>query len=64
VDENDADQLASRVLELLDNDGSWQRAAAGVRKRAEDFLSWDKIAENTLQVYEQAIANRTIAAAR
>jgi glycosyltransferase involved in cell wall biosynthesis len=64
VDENDADQLASRVLELLDNDEAWQQAAAGLRKRAEELLSWDVIAENTLQVYKQAIANRTIAAAR
>jgi glycosyltransferase involved in cell wall biosynthesis len=64
VDENDADQLASRVLGLLENEGAWQQAAARVRKRAEEVLSWDVIAGNTLQVYEQAIASRTMAAAR
>ena len=64
VDMNDADQLASRVLELLDNEGAWRQAAARVRKRAEEALSWDVIAENTLQVYAAAIAGRTVSAAR
>jgi len=64
IDENDADQLASRVLELLDNESAWQEAAANVRRRAEEFLSWDVIAEDTLQVYQQAIADKAMASAR
>ena len=64
IDENDADQLAARVLELLDNKSAWQEAAANVRRRAEEFLSWDVIAEDTLQVYQQAIADKAMASAR
>ena len=62
VDENAPDQLASRILELLDNESAWHQAAAKVRKRAEESLSWDVIADNTLRVYELATANRTVAA--
>ena len=63
IDENSADQLAARVLELLENEDLRQQAAARVRMRAEEFLSWDVIAENTLQVYEQAMAKKAMAAA-
>ena len=63
VDENKPDQLASRVLELLGSESAWQEASAKVRKRAEEHLSWDLIAEKTLAVYEQAIVNKATSAA-
>jgi len=58
VEENNPDELATRIIELLDDPAAWQAASDSVRKRAEQLLSWDLIAANTLQVFERAVAGK------
>lgn len=58
VRDNNPDELAARIQELLDDESLWQQAAAKIRKRAEEFLSWDAIAADTVRVYEKAVALR------
>lgn len=54
VDERNPMQLAERIMELLDSDERRRELADGLRTRAEKFLSWDVIAERTLDVYEES----------
>ena len=58
IDENNAEQLAQRVMGLLASEALWQEQSARLRQRAKDFLSIDVIAERTLEVYEQALKNK------
>lgn len=54
VDEKNPVQLAERIMELLESDQRRRELADKLRARAEHFLSWDVIAERTLNVYEQS----------
>jgi glycosyltransferase involved in cell wall biosynthesis len=54
VEENNPEQLAERVMELLGNDHLRQEIGARLLKRAQDFLSWDVIAGRTLEIYEES----------
>jgi glycosyltransferase involved in cell wall biosynthesis len=54
VDENNPEQLADRILELLMNDKLRQQVGARLLKRAQDSLSWDVIANQTLKIYKQS----------
>jgi glycosyltransferase involved in cell wall biosynthesis len=56
VEEDNPEQLAERILELLEDEQRRKKISAGLRKRAEDTLNWDLIAEQTLGVYRAAIA--------
>ena len=47
-------QLAERIMELLQSDERRRELADKLRTRAESFLSWDVIAERTLNVYEES----------
>src|SRR5207253_9289012 len=54
VDEGNPEQLADRIMELLESDERRRELADKLRTRAESFLSWDVIAERTLNVYEES----------
>jgi len=54
VDERNPVQLAERIMELLQSDERRRELADKLRTRAESFLSWDVIAERTLNVYEES----------
>ena len=54
VDERNPVQLAERIMELLESDERRRELADKLRTRAENFLSWDVIAERTLDVYEES----------
>jgi len=54
VDERNPAQLAERIMELLQSDERRRELANKLRTRAEQFLSWDVIAERTLDVYEES----------
>jgi glycosyltransferase involved in cell wall biosynthesis len=54
IDEENPQQLAARLTELLKSDGLRREVAARQLKRAEEFLRWDVIADRTLQVYAEA----------
>lgn len=62
IDENNAQQLATRILELLDDESLREEIGARLLKRAQDYLSWDVIADQTIKIYEQAIRKRVEAA--
>jgi glycosyltransferase involved in cell wall biosynthesis len=65
VDGANPEQLAGRVLEVLGNPEMQRQIASRLLKRAKDMLSWDVIADRTLEVYRNAAAKRraTLAAA-
>jgi glycosyltransferase involved in cell wall biosynthesis len=54
VDEENPEQLAERIIELLGSEQLRREIGARLLKRAEDFLQWDVIAKRTLQVYEES----------
>lgn len=54
VEENNPEQLAERIMELLGNDHMRQEIGARLMKRAQAFLSWDVIADRTLEIYEES----------
>jgi starch synthase len=47
--------FAAALNQMLDNPRLAEFGAAG-RKRVEDHFSWDSIAEQTIRVYQKAIA--------
>ena len=63
VEENNPEQLAERIMELLGDDHLRQEIGARLLKRAQEFLSWDVIADRTLEIYEEA-TRKTAAAGR
>jgi glycosyltransferase involved in cell wall biosynthesis len=60
VEENNPEQLAERIMELLGNDHMRQEIGARLQKRAREFLSWDVIADRTLKIYEESTRKKAI----
>ena len=58
VDNDNAEQLAERIVEVLGSQALRSDVARRLRKRAEEYLSWDKIADSTLAIYQQALRRR------
>ncbi len=58
IDEDDAEQLARQVEELLGTPRLWQEVSARSRKRAEACLSWDVVAQETLSLYERSLEHK------
>lgn len=58
VEENDAEGLASAILDLLDDPDERERLASLGYTRAKEFLTWDVIAEKTLSSYNAALTDR------
>jgi glycosyltransferase involved in cell wall biosynthesis len=59
VDEKNPEQLAERIIELLNNEPSRLLLGKQLLKRAEAFLQWDVIADQTLKIYEEAVHPKT-----
>jgi glycosyltransferase involved in cell wall biosynthesis len=59
VDENNPEQLAERILGLLSNEPARRQIGARLLKRAETFLQWDVIADQTLKIYEDSMQENT-----
>ena len=55
IDENDPDGLASAIMKLLSDNDLRSNISARGRDRAEQYLTWDKIALKTLENYKRAI---------
>jgi glycosyltransferase involved in cell wall biosynthesis len=54
IDEENPEQLAAQIVELLGNEQRRREIAARLLRRAEGFLQWDVVAEWTLNVYEES----------
>ena len=55
---DNAEQLAERIVEVLGSEALRSDVAGRLRKRAEEYLSWDKIADRTLGIYQQALRRK------
>jgi glycosyltransferase involved in cell wall biosynthesis len=62
IDEENPQQLAQRIIDLLGNEPLWRELSRNVRARAEGALRWEVIADRTLGVYEQALRNKQMVA--
>ncbi len=58
VEPRDAEQLADRIIRLLEDPGERRRLGTAARARVERDFSWDVIAGRTLEVYERVLAGR------
>jgi glycosyltransferase involved in cell wall biosynthesis len=58
VQENDAEQLAGKITELLNDERLRQEVSQALCKRAKQFLSLDAVADRTLDVYGQALKKK------
>jgi glycosyltransferase involved in cell wall biosynthesis len=58
VDENNTDQLATRMLELLEHEPLRREAGARLRAIAEQKLGWDTIARQTLAIYQGSVRSK------
>jgi glycosyltransferase involved in cell wall biosynthesis len=59
LDGDSAEEVAAQVERLLGADALRRDLSKRLRKRAEQYLSWDIVAENTLAVYDRAIERNT-----
>ncbi len=59
VDENSPEPLAERIIELLNSEPRRRQLGNQLLKRAETFLQWDVIADQTLKIYEDTILKKT-----
>lgn len=58
IEDDNAVQLADRVMELLDDAALWRSTSERLEKRWRDFLSMDVIVASTLRMYDEALKNR------
>jgi glycosyltransferase involved in cell wall biosynthesis len=58
IDDDNPQQLADGIVALLNNSQVRQEIGALLRKRAESVLGWSVVADRTLEVYQQAVANK------
>lgn len=57
VPPGDPAKLAAALSEILCDEGLWQDCSRGAKKMAEDQLSWRQIAQQTLEVYNEALGD-------
>lgn len=55
INENAPEELANKLLELMDNKPLWNNLSERGKIRAEQHFSWDKIAEQTLAIYKKVM---------
>jgi glycosyltransferase involved in cell wall biosynthesis len=58
IDENSPEQLAERMMELLNNEPCRRRLGEQLFKQADACMRWEVIAEQTLKIYQQAALER------
>jgi len=61
IDENDHVQLAARIAELLASEALRREVGARLLQRAEQALSWNVIANQTMAIYKEAVAKKSAA---
>jgi glycosyltransferase involved in cell wall biosynthesis len=49
------DKLANAIVRLYEDDGLRKKLAINARRFAEQFLDWDKIAKQTVEIYEEVL---------
>ncbi len=54
IEPDNAEQLADRVMQLLDSDELRTKLGVQLRRRAEQSLGWDTIAKQTMEIYRLA----------
>lgn len=59
VDVGDAQSLANRIVELLQNNSLRQRMGQAAREAAWERFAADKVVEQTVQVYRELLGNRS-----
>jgi glycosyltransferase involved in cell wall biosynthesis len=63
LDSDKSDQIVDRIEKLLSSDDLRRDLSKRSRKRAEEHLSWDIIADKTLAVYDRAMGRKKAAMA-
>jgi glycosyltransferase involved in cell wall biosynthesis len=58
LDSDTAEEIAAQIERLLGADALRRDLSGRLRKRAEQCLSWDVVAESTLAVYDRALERR------
>jgi glycosyltransferase involved in cell wall biosynthesis len=61
VEENHPVELAERIEFLVSHERARREAAERCYARAHEYLGWDRIAEQTLQIYENCCSKRSAA---
>ena len=59
IEENSPEQLAERISELLNDEPCRRHLGDQLFKRAEALLQWDVIADQTLEIYERSMLEKT-----
>ena len=59
IDENNPEQLAERMIELINNEPCRRRLGDQLFERAQALLQWDVIADQTLGLYEDLSREKT-----
>jgi glycosyltransferase involved in cell wall biosynthesis len=58
LESDSTDEIATQIERLLGADALRRDLSKRLRKRAEECLDWDVVAESTLAVYERAIERK------
>lgn len=58
IERDDAKEIAAQIERLLASDSLRRDYSARLRKRAEQCLTWDAVAADTLAVYERALEHK------
>ncbi len=64
IERDDAQEIAAQAERLLASDKLRRDYSVSLRKRAEQYLTWDAVAGETLAVYEQAVERHGNSASR
>jgi glycosyltransferase involved in cell wall biosynthesis len=60
IENENSEQLADRIEELVGSEGLRRELGKRLRKRAEQHLSWDAVADRTMTIYRQAVSRKHI----
>ncbi len=59
VEENNPQQLANQIIRLLRDDGLRRDVGVRLLRRAQEHLKWEIIANQTLEIYKEALRHKT-----
>lgn len=58
LESDGAEEIAAKILGLLRSEGLRRDLGRRLRRRAEEYLTWDVVAEHTLAVFERALQRK------
>lgn len=61
IKDDNAQEIAAQVEKLLASDELRRDLSTRLRQRAEQYLTWDTVADNTLAVYQRALEHKGLA---